>query len=464
MNTTTPKPLARSNEFLDLDVMGRLVVRILWKRNTPRRWEPGDSAEVTADERVFRELEASGFFVGPGARRTWETVREAMLTSGALEREGDALVMPLFSGETAHEARGPRGGMSAAQKMREYRRRQKARGPGGDDEGGGGDNGGPGGGIPSERSGDVHSPAAAPTPTPVTTNGNGRGTVTEIVTAPNGNGGGATNGNGDRSAVAPASSSVCVSSENSSEEEHTHSGEKTSTSVQSPRAGDAREAVTVPVTESVTAGVTAPAGASTAPQAPVERRQSVDRRQPAELPALETFTGGGYRELNDLAELALTELARVGPERFRRETNRQQRLGLAKLLLTWKIELSTLRRMAAHWRTADLSSIFPWDKAGVVCGRPITIGLLLGHYSREDDEYQGNGLLAALAALTEWERVEEKRRVEAEAERQRLTPVVNPPPPKPEPRPGAVRAEDDPRLAHLRGGLWTNRTGTEGAE
>ena len=65
MNTTTPKPLAQSREFLPLDLVGRLAVHVLWRRGIVRRWE--DDELLSADDQVLLELELAGFFHGPRA-------------------------------------------------------------------------------------------------------------------------------------------------------------------------------------------------------------------------------------------------------------------------------------------------------------------------------------------------------------------------------------------------------------
>lgn len=114
MNTTTPKPLAQSREFLALDPLGRIAVRVLWRRGVARRWE--DTEDLSADDQVCLELEGSGFFLGVRAAEIRIATLAALLRTGAVVRELGALVMPVLSGDR------PRDDVSAATRRQRRRR------------------------------------------------------------------------------------------------------------------------------------------------------------------------------------------------------------------------------------------------------------------------------------------------------------------------------------------------------
>lgn len=101
MSHHPPALLARSAEFLALDCVHRLVFRALWVRGEIRRW--ATDPDAPAEDRVFRELEALGLLVGPGARRLFDDALAAWLRTGAMKREGRDLVLPILSADAARE-------------------------------------------------------------------------------------------------------------------------------------------------------------------------------------------------------------------------------------------------------------------------------------------------------------------------------------------------------------------------
>jgi hypothetical protein len=101
MSYHPPARLARSAEFVLLDCIDRLLFWPLWLRGEERRWATDDVA--TAEDRVFRELEALGLLVGPGARRAFDTALRNWVRTGAVRREGEALILPILSGDGAKE-------------------------------------------------------------------------------------------------------------------------------------------------------------------------------------------------------------------------------------------------------------------------------------------------------------------------------------------------------------------------
>jgi len=141
MSHHPPARLARSTEFLELDCVPRLVFRALWVRGALRRW--ATDPDASAEDRVFRELEALGLLVGPGARRLFDDALSAWLRTGAMKREGRDLVLPILSGDAAREQ--PSAATLRKRRQRERDRQRASADPGLD----------PAGDIASMSQGDV---------------------------------------------------------------------------------------------------------------------------------------------------------------------------------------------------------------------------------------------------------------------------------------------------------------------
>lgn len=97
MNTSNPRALVKSREFLALDSVPRLVLRIVWKKGEEQTWSPQGS--TTAEEFFVREVAASGYFAEHDARAIIGGAVTAMMGSGALVGQGESLVMPVLSGD-----------------------------------------------------------------------------------------------------------------------------------------------------------------------------------------------------------------------------------------------------------------------------------------------------------------------------------------------------------------------------
>ncbi len=118
MSYHPPARLARRAEFLSLDCIDRLLYLPLWRRGEARRWATDDVA--TAEQRVFWELEALGLLVGPGARRAFDAALQNWVRTGAMRREDEALVLPVFAGQKATQ-------QPAAATLRKRRQRERER-------------------------------------------------------------------------------------------------------------------------------------------------------------------------------------------------------------------------------------------------------------------------------------------------------------------------------------------------
>lgn len=118
MSYHPPAHLARSAEFLALDCIDRLLYWPLCECGEERRWT-SDGVDK-AEDRVFRELEALGVLVGPGAREAFERALRNWLRTGAMRRQDGVLVLPGLSGDKANQ-------QPAAATLRKRRQRERER-------------------------------------------------------------------------------------------------------------------------------------------------------------------------------------------------------------------------------------------------------------------------------------------------------------------------------------------------
>lgn len=116
MNSSISKALIKSHEFWALGEFGRLLLRGLWRRGEVQRWE--------SREALLRELQSRGVFLGsPGPVAFEAFVAECLTARVLLREEGEALVLPILSGDR------PKGEVSAAALRKRDQRKKDAENP-----------------------------------------------------------------------------------------------------------------------------------------------------------------------------------------------------------------------------------------------------------------------------------------------------------------------------------------------
>lgn len=479
MSAKASPRLRKCREFIAADRSGRLILMGVWKPGVEQLFEPIE--ETSADTLLFEALRADGVFDWVDGRQEFDAgIARLEKVKGLLrDPKTQALRMPILSADKLRLPKADKARRTPEQiaedaeherVMRNYRTHLSRCRAEGDTR-------------PEE---DIrHEYFSKPHPK------RGRGAVT--AGAP---------------VVTPAASQAAPSSGVTSHEQGVTAASSVSLSpseIETPGEGERdeeqREDVAVTAREAgpVTVGAVTVATSVTTPPAPgapegsslvtqattLQAGPLQETATPAPAPVVERRAAPRVpeAELTDeaLGQQAVAILSVVPGVMRAGKTLPAVAEELGGVMRRLGFTLAHIHRVAAHWSVESPrvghrgeKALFAW--ATTECRSGVSASFLA--------QNEGNALSIAVGAAEEFHKAREGKAAEAEAKRrkdaewdaaqkarrdsasERAPPTAPPAPaePAPDPRPGPQRAEDDPRLAQVRAGLWTNRTGTEGGE